>query len=341
MTLQLLRSTEPAQPAQPIHPANARSAHETFLPTPEATVQYRYIHGYKRAFIHCGRGPAVLLIHGIGDCSDTWKDVIPGLARNYTVIAPDLLGHGRSDKPRADYSVGAYANGMRDLLSVLGIDRVTVVGHSLGGGVAMQFGYQYPERCERLVLVSSGGVCPEVNSLLRLAAAPNADLVLPLLAWPGTRALSHLLFKLMRRIDSDLGVDAVDLMRMFDTMPDLTARRAFVRTLRSVVDWRGQAITMLDRCYLTQGMPTLLVWGTRDAVIPSHHADIAHAAMPGSRLEMFEGAGHFPFRADAPRFLSVLHDFISKTDAASYSSGEWREALRRGPPDRKPATLAH
>jgi pimeloyl-ACP methyl ester carboxylesterase len=184
-------------------------------------------------------------------------------------------------------------------------------------------------------------VCPEVNSLLRLVAAPNADLILPLLAWPGTRALSHLLFKLMRRIDSDLGVDAVDLMRMFDTMPDLTARRAFVRTLRSVVDWRGQAITMLDRCYLTQGMPTLLVWGTRDAVIPSHHADIAHAAMPGSRLEMFEGAGHFPFRADAPRFLSVLHDFISKTDAASYSSGEWREVLRRGPPDRKPATLAH
>ena len=129
-----------------------RSVAEPSVPTVDATLQYRLIHGYRRAYIHAGRGPAILLIHGIGDCCDTWTEVIPGLARDYTVIAPDLLGHGRSDKPRADYSVAAYANGMRDLISVLGVDRVTVVGHSLGGGVvAMQFAYQYPERCERLV----------------------------------------------------------------------------------------------------------------------------------------------------------------------------------------------
>jgi pimeloyl-ACP methyl ester carboxylesterase len=313
----------------------------TIAPTLTPTVQYRYIHGYRRAFIHVGRGPAILLIHGIGDCSDTWREIIPGLARHFTVIAPDLLGHGRSDKPRADYSVAAYANGMRDLISVLGVDRVTVVGHSLGGGVAMQFAYQYPERCERLVLVSSGGVCPEVNPLLRLCAVPNADLVLPLMRFSGTRTVSHWVFKLLKHLDSDLGVDAVDLMRVFDTLPDLTARRAFLRTLRSVVDWRGQAITMLDRCYLTQGMPTLLVWGSRDAVIPLHHAEIAHAAMPASRLEIFEGAGHFPFRTEPTRFLRVLEGFLEESEPASYSSGEWREVLRRGPPDRKPASLAH
>lgn len=334
MTLHLLKTATSAE---------ARSAPDEsqISPTLTPAIQYRYIHGYRRAFIHVGRGPAILLIHGIGDCSDTWREIIPGLARHYTVIAPDLLGHGRSDKPRADYSVAAYANGMRDLISVLGVDRVTVIGHSLGGGVAMQFAYQYPERCERLVLVSSGGVCPEVNPLLRVAAMPNADLILPLLALGGTRTISHWVFKLLRHLDSDIGVDASDLMRVFDTLPDLTARRAFVRTLRSVVDWRGQAITMLDRCYLTQGMPTLLVWGSRDAVIPTEHGQVAHAAMPGSRLEIFEGSGHFPFRTEPVRFLKVLEGFLEESAPASYSSGEWREVLRRGPPDRKPGSLAH
>jgi pimeloyl-ACP methyl ester carboxylesterase len=329
---------------QLLQPASAtttmvRSVAEPSVATVDAALQYRLIHGYRRAYIHAGRGPAILLIHGIGDCCDTWKEVIPGLARDHTVIAPDLLGHGRSDKPRADYSVAAYANGMRDLISVLGVDRVTVVGHSLGGGVAMQFAYQYPERCERLVLVSSGGVCPEVNPLLRLASAPNADLVLPLMGFSGTRVATHIMFSLLRRLNTDIGVDAGDLMRVFDTLPDITARRAFVRTLRSVIDWRGQAITMLDRCYLTQGMPTLLMWGSRDAVIPCHHAHIAHASMPGSRLEIFEGAGHFPHHADTERFLRVLGDFLGKTEPASYSSTEWREALRRGPPERKPLDL--
>ena len=124
----------------------------------EYELQYRTVHGYKRAFVMAGKGPVLLLIHGIGDSSETWRELIPLLARDHTVIAPDLLGHGRSDKPRADYSVAGYANAMRDLLSVLGVEHATVVGHSLGGGVAMQFAYQYPDRCERLVLISSGGV---------------------------------------------------------------------------------------------------------------------------------------------------------------------------------------
>ena len=100
-------------------------------------VQYLTIHGHRRAFVKMGQGPAVLLLHGLGCDHTTWLPVIRALARRYTVIAPDLLGHGLSAKPRADYSVGGYANGMRDLLTVLGIDKVTVVGHSFGGGVAM------------------------------------------------------------------------------------------------------------------------------------------------------------------------------------------------------------
>ena len=138
-------------------------------------VRYRTIHGHKRAYRITGQGPPLLLLHGIGDSSASWLPVMEGLGRTHTVIAPDLLGHGNSDKPRADYSVAAYANGMRDLLEVLGVDDVTVVGHSLGGGVAAQFAYQYPERCQRLVLVATGGVAKAVTPFLRVASAPLAE----------------------------------------------------------------------------------------------------------------------------------------------------------------------
>jgi pimeloyl-ACP methyl ester carboxylesterase len=288
------------------------------------------IHGYRRAFIHAGKGSAILLIHGIGDSSRTWLPLIPWLTREHTIVAPDLLGHGASDKPRADYSIAAYANGMRDLLSVLGVDRATVIGHSLGGGVAMQFAYQYPERCERLVLISSGGVSREVHPLLRAASAPNADLVLPLLSVELTRIAVRRGLKMLARAGTDIGRDADDLVRVIDALPNAAARRAFIRTLRAVVDWRGQVVTMLDRCYLTRGMPTMLVWGTRDAVIPHRHALLAHAAMPGSRLEIFEGAGHFPHRSDPGRFLTALQNFISSTAPASHSAEQWRELLRAG-----------
>ena len=310
----------PRRPGAPV----ARDAHP---------LSYRTIHGYRRAYVQVGSGPALLLLHGIGDNSETWKSIIPMLARDHTVIAPDLLGHGKSDKPRADYSVAGYANGMRDLITVLGIDKVTVVGHSLGGGVAMQFAYQYPERCERLVLVSSGGVSRAVHPALRIASARNADLVLPLLDLRVTRWLTRAAFHLLEALHTDIGQDADDLLRVFEALPDAHSRQAFVRTLRAVVDWRGQVITMLDRCYLTRGMPTLLIWGQRDAVIPFEHAKIAHEAMPGSRLEVFRDAGHFPHHTDPERFVKLLRSFLEETAPAWYHAADWRELLERGRTD--------
>jgi pimeloyl-ACP methyl ester carboxylesterase len=298
----------------------------------ELPIRYETIHGYRRAFVKAGSGPAILLLHGIGDNSDSWREVMATLAQDHTVVAPDLLGHGRSDKPRADYAVAAYANGMRDLLSVLGIDRATIVGHSLGGGVAAQFAYQYPDRCERLVLVGSGGIARDVTPLLRVAASPLADFFLPALHLPLTELVGTVGVEVLRRLGTDLGQDADDLLRVFGALPDGASRRAFVRTLRSVVDWRGQVVTMLDRCYLARGMPTLLVWGARDAVIPVSHAHLAHAAMPGSRLEIFEDAGHFPHHADPQRFLSVLGDFLATTKPANYRTRDWRNLLRKGRP---------
>jgi pimeloyl-ACP methyl ester carboxylesterase len=300
-------------------------------------LEFRTVHGYRRAFVVAGpvepARPALLLLHGIGDSSDTWRDLLPILARDHTVIAPDLLGHGRSDKPRADYSISAFANGLRDLLGVLGIERASVVGHSLGGGVAMQFAYQYPHLCERLVLVSSGGVGREVNPVLRLVSLPNADVALHLLRLPTARWTGHVAASLLRRTGLALGHDAPDLVRVFDALPDATSRAAVVRTLRAVVDWRGQVVTMLDRAYLARGMPTLLVWGSRDPIIPVAHAHAAHAALPGSRLEVFDGAGHFPHHSDPVRFVGVLEDFLATTVPSDHDPEHWRDLLRRGRPD--------
>jgi pimeloyl-ACP methyl ester carboxylesterase len=307
-------------------------------------LHYRTIHGYRRAYLMGGQGPAILFIHGIGDCSTTWQDVLPMLARDHTVIAPDLLGHGASDKPRADYSIAAYACGMRDLLTVLDVDRVTVVGHSLGGGVAMQFAYQFPELCERLVLVSTAGVGRDVAPVLRAVSAPGADLVLPLLTpfaeLPPVSWSLRRFAALLRRYGSPLGEDIDDLIAGYRRLRDPFARSAFLRTLRAVVDPRGQVVTMLDRCYLVQSIPTQLICGDRDPVIPVRHSEVAHAAMPGSRLQVFSGANHFPHRHDPGRFVAVLREFLAKTEPYRHDPDTWRELLREGRPSVSESTAA-
>jgi pimeloyl-ACP methyl ester carboxylesterase len=298
------------------------------VPAREPELRFRTVHGYRRAFRVAGAGPAIVLVHGIGDSSQTWAPIIERLARTHLVIAPDLLGHGHSAKPRADYSVAAYANGIRDLLGVLGVTRATLVGHSLGGGVAMQFAYQFPDRTERLVLVGSGGAGPEVNPVLRAMTLPGATALLHALRLPTMRWQVGTAVGLMRALGTDLGRDAEDMLRIVDALPDATSRAAFIRTLRAVVDWRGQVVTMLDRCYLTRGMPTLLVWGGRDAIVPVEHGHHAHTAMPGSRLEIFDDAGHFPFHTDPTRFVGLLEEFLTGTEPARWSPEQWRQLLR-------------
>jgi pimeloyl-ACP methyl ester carboxylesterase len=293
-------------------------------------VRYVTIHGYRRAYVKAGSGPALLLIHGIGDSSDTWRPVVGQLAEHYTVIAPDLLGHGRSEKPRADYSVAGFANGMRDLLTVLDVDRATVVGHSLGGGVAAQFAYQFPDRCERLVLVGSGGVGRTVSPLLRVAAVPGVEALMPLLGLPPLRFASRLGAGLLRVFDTALGRDAEEILAVFDALPNTEARMVILRTLRSSVDWHGQVITMLDRAYLAEGVPTLIVWGRRDAIIPLGHGRLIHTVMPGSEFEVFDEAGHFPHHTDPARFVRVLREFVERSMPASYDQSRWRERLRQG-----------
>jgi len=288
------------------------------------------LHGHCVSYRRAGWGPVIVLIHGITGSSDTWQDVIEPLAEKYTVVAPDLLGHGASAKPRGDYSLGAYASGIRDLLGALGHDRGTIVGHSLGGGVAMQMAYQFPERCERLVLVSSGGLGREVNAMLRAAVLPGSELVLPLLASRRVLNASSAIGAFFGRLGMRAGPDLEEIWRGFSSLNDVGARAAFIHTLRGIVDPGGQRVNATDRLYLAQRVPTLLLWGERDPIIPVSHGRAAHELIPGSRFESFRNAGHFPHRTDPRAFVKTLDDFIESTDAADVNEDDFRELLRTG-----------
>lgn len=294
-------------------------------------VQKVTIHGHRRAYVKVGEGPALLLLHGLGCDHTTWLPVIRKLARRYTVIAPDLLGHGQSAKPRADYSVGGYANGMRDLLTVLNIDKVTVVGHSLGGGVAMQFAYQFPERTERLVLVAPGGLGPEVTPIIRAVGLPGFRTAMAVLTLPGVRHLGVAGMRALSRTGLTLTHDLDEVAEIYDSFKDPGTRNAIAHVVRAVVDSRGQIVTMVDRAYLTQAMPMLVVWGEQDRVIPATHADTAAVVAPGAQVEVLGNSGHFPHKDHPERFVKVLNDFVRSTQPATYHRGRWRSLLRNGP----------
>jgi pimeloyl-ACP methyl ester carboxylesterase len=289
------------------------------------------LHGHSVSYRTAGRGPVLLLLHGVTNSSQTWERVAPLLSKRFTLVAPDLLGHGASASPRGDYSLGAHASSVRDMLTALGHDRVTVVGHSLGGGIAMQFAYQFPERCERLVLVSSGGLGREVHLLLRAAAIPGADYVLPLLTSTQLLGLGRGLGSVLRRArlapDGDLEVLASGLA----SLDNAGSRQAFLHTLRAVVDVGGQRVSAHDRLELAALIPSLIVWGQRDSIIPVEHGEAAHAAMPGSRLEIFPGAGHMPHDADPERFARVLTEFCDSTVAARLTTDHWQPLLSDRP----------
>jgi pimeloyl-ACP methyl ester carboxylesterase len=284
----------------------------------EPRVGEAILHGHRVSYRTAGEGPVILLVHGITGDSRQWNQIIPQLADRYTVLAPDLLGHGQSAKPRGDYSLGAYAVSLRDLLIVLGHRRATVVGHSLGGGIAMQFSYEYPVFCERLVLVDSGGLGPEVHPLLRAATLPGAELVLPLIAHSRLHVVGEAIGQALGRLGLELGHDVAEMTRGYASLSDAEARRAFLHTLRAVIDVVGQRVNATDRLYLAQMIPALIIWGRRDPLIPVEHAAVAHRGMPGSRLEIFDRAGHFPHLEHPVRFARVLIDFIESTEPAEF-----------------------
>jgi pimeloyl-ACP methyl ester carboxylesterase len=282
-------------------------------------IQFVTIHGHEVAYRTAGSGKEVLVfVHGIAGSSGTWLPVMERLdGDRYTMIAPDLLGHGESAKPRGDYSLGAYASGIRDLMVVLGHERATFIGHSLGGGIAMQLAYQFPERCERLVLTCSGGLGKEVNPLLRVISAPGSEYVLPVVLTPRIHGVAgsvgRFLGKFGLRGDPFLG----EIWDSYTRLTDARTQRAFVHTIRGVIDVAGQRVSARDRLYLASQLPTMIIWGDRDGVIPVTHAYAAHELIPGSRLEIIEGAGHFVPIEQPDVVASILADFLVSTGSES------------------------
>lgn len=292
-------------------------------------VQYLVVHGYRRAFRISGSGPALLLLHGLACDSSTWLDVIPTLSEHFTVIAPDLLGHGESDKPDADYSLGGYANGMRDLLTVLGIDKVTVVGHSFGGGVAMQFAYQFPDRTERVVLVSTGGLGKEVTPLIRLLTVPGSSVAIAAATFKPWRSLVAGSLRTLSRSPLNATRDLDEVARIYESLADPATRIAVQRVTSHVLNWKGQFVTMTDRSYLARLMPVLVVWGRQDMVIPSSHAEAA-PTHGSSDVHVFEDSGHFPHKDHPAEFCRLVLEFVTENAPATYHRGRWRALLRRG-----------
>ncbi|HET7054360.1 MAG TPA: alpha/beta fold hydrolase [Solirubrobacterales bacterium] len=285
------------------------------------------VHGRSISYTEAGEGPVLLLVHGMAGSRENWRETIEPLARHHTVIAPDFPGHGSSEAGGGDYSLGALAGGLRDLLLTLGHERATVVGHSLGGGVAMQLAYQHPETIERLVLVSSGGLGREVSPVLRAAALPGADLFISLTAGVGQRAGS-VLGRGLGAVGLRPSADIAEVARGYAALEDPARRAAFLATLSAVVGTGGQRVHAGDRLYLAEAVPVLIVWGARDSIIPVRHGEEAVRAIPGGRLEVFEDVGHLP-QLEAPgRFVAVLERFLRETEPAEFDAAQWRARIR-------------
>jgi pimeloyl-ACP methyl ester carboxylesterase len=297
------------------------------------------LHGHEVVYRIAGDGPPVVLIHGMVNASRHWAAVAERLAERHTVIAPDLIGHGDSATPRGDYSLGAHATVIRDLLSALGIERATMVGHSLGGGIAMVYFWQYPERVERLALVSSGGLGDEVSPLLRSAALPGASALISLATHRLVTGNLDRAGVALRERGSWVGAQLQAVARALRPLESAGQREAFVQTLRAVIDRHGQRVSATDRLYLLRDMPTLIAWGERDRTIPVEHGIAAHRAIPGSRFVTIPGAAHFPHIERPDELAAALEDFIAATEPARYDEA-MLEALLRGRSAARPRSAA-
>ena len=277
------------------------------------TPQLISLHGHALSYVDSGSGDAVLFVHGLLGSHSNWAHLIDRLDDRNRVIVPDLFGHGASANPGGDYSLATHAATLRDLIDRLGIDRVTLVGHSLGGGISLEFCYLFPERVERLVLVGSGGLGREVNPALRAATLPGAEWVLPALASGWVRGRVETVGKTLAKTGWRASNDMRAAWEGFARLSDADSRRAFLATTRAVIDAGGQSVTAQDYLPDLVDIPVLVVWGTNDMVIPAQHAARAKEAIPGCRVELFEGAGHFPHLDDPDRFAVLVRDFIATT----------------------------
>lgn len=266
------------------------------------------LHGRRIAYRDSGVGDRpVVFLHGIGSSAAAWSPVAAGLQElGHRTIAVDLPGHGDSSKSRGDYSLSELASVQRDLLDALEIPRVILVGHSLGGGIALQFAYLYRDRLDGLALVSAGGLGPETSMVLKAMALPGSELVIGAVFNRGTVGAAAAVARGWQRFGEVPPVLAPTSIERFREIADPDHRYAFLSILRSVVDQKGQKVSALPHFQAIHDLPVLLIWGSADHILPVSHGRDAHLLLPQSRLVVFEGAGHEPHVEDPVRVVGLL-----------------------------------
>jgi pimeloyl-ACP methyl ester carboxylesterase len=288
--------------------------------------------GGEIAYTMAGSGEPLLLIHGLGGTRRTWRHLIDALAETHLVIAPDLPGHGDSAAPAGDYSLGAHAAALRDLLVVLGYPSATLIGHSLGGGIGMQFAYQFPERVNRLALISSGGLGAELTPMLRAVTLPGAETIVAALARVPRAVTLRVLLPAMSKVPGLVsGQDAAPLADDLRGLVRGRQRHAFVRTARSVIDWRGQTVSAARQLGLLADLPLLVAWGSNDRTIPPHHHRAVARELPHADLLEIAGAGHYPQETAPDDLLPPLQAFLARTTPFRYAETRWRQLLHTRP----------
>ena len=255
------------------------------------------------------KGSIVILIHGLAASAEIWMRNVEALARHHRVYVPDLIGFGRADKPGPSFSPLDYIPFFDDFMKALSIDRASLVGQSLGGGIALQYTLRFPQKVAKLVLVDSAGLGKEVIWTLRLMSIP---LLGEIFTRPSRKGVEFV-FKLAVRDQALITKDFVELYYGFFTQPGF--REFFLRLLRRIVNARGgreELLAPIKNNLSTIRQPVLIIWGDKDRVLPVKHGYLAKEKLPNARLEIMEGCGHIPFFEQAEEFNRLVLEFLSE-----------------------------
>ncbi len=253
------------------------------------------------------RGLVVLLLHGIGRTLEDWSENMVALGESHRVFAPDFPGCGFSDKPVLPYTTPFLAGFVRDFLRALNLERVVLVGNSMGGGISLEFAAQFPELLEGLVLVAPAGMGQKGAQFLGLCSIPVFGEVISRPSRVGSKRALELLFadrKMMTPARAE---------RDFELSSQPGATRAFLKMLRFMANRHGAKPAFYNRSLENASnvrVPTLVVWGVQDHILPVEYAPVAERVIPGSRLQVYDPCGHFPMLERAQEFNALLLEFL-------------------------------
>ncbi|MBI2847463.1 MAG: alpha/beta fold hydrolase [Chloroflexi bacterium] len=269
----------------------------------------RYINilGLKTRFLVGGKGKPVVLIHGLGTSSLSWRENLTSIGKEYRFYALDLPGHGDSEALNGQYTLSFVARFLLDFFDSQGLGKVALAGSSMGGLLALNFALSFPERVEKLVLVDSAGLGRELAFFLRFLSIPMVGEIFDTRSKRQLRAL-------LRRILYDHRFITEELVNeLYVSRNSPAKKKAMLRTLRAGVNLWGQRreIILVHRLPELR-VPTLIVWGANDCLIPVSHGMEARRLIRDSKLVVFDQCGHWPQMEKAEKFNKTVYNFLGE-----------------------------